>query len=87
MNLFTGPTLLAFRPFLDPLPLDDVWFLLVVPLSLGVAIVYRAVRAADQRAFYRSVLIMTAQTVAAMIALGAGFFTLVEFVLPLVAPR
>lgn len=80
-------TLLAYRPFLDPLPLDDVWFLLVVPLSLGVALVYRAVRAADQPAFYRSVMVMTLQTVAAMIGLGIGFFTLVEFVLPLIAPR
>lgn len=79
--------LLAFRPFLDPLPLDNVWFLLVVPLSLGVAIVYKAVRATDQRAFYRGVVIMTAQTVAAMIALGLGFFLLVEYVLPLIAPR
>lgn len=80
-------TLLAYRPFLDPLPLDDVWFLLVVPLSLGVALVYRAVRATDQPAFYRSVMVMTLQTVAAMIGLGFGFFTLVEFVLPLIAPR
>lgn len=78
---------LAYRPFLDPLPLDNVWFLLVVPLALGVAIVYRAVRAADQRAFYRSVVVMTLQTVAAMIGLGVGFFMLVEFVLPLIAPR
>lgn len=80
-------TLLAYRPFLDPLPLDNAWYLLVVPLSLGVAMVYKAVRITDMRSYPRQVLIMSAQTVVAMIALGLGFFSFVEFVLPMIAPR
>lgn len=78
--------MLGFRPFLDPLPLDSVWYLLLVPLSLGVAMVYKAVRATDMSRYWRQVVIMSGQTVLAMVGLGAGFYVLVELVLPRVAP-
>jgi hypothetical protein len=39
-------TLLAYRPFLDPLPVwpNSVWPWLLVPLSVAVAIVYKSIR-------------------------------------------
>ena len=35
---------LAFRPFLEPLPVWDYWYLLVVPLCVGIAVVWKSVK-------------------------------------------
>jgi hypothetical protein len=35
---------LAYRPFLDPLPLSQYWVLLIVPLCLAVALVYKSMK-------------------------------------------
>ncbi len=34
----------AWRPFLDPLPIDRYWLLLIFPLVLAIAVVYKAVK-------------------------------------------
>ena len=36
-------TLLAYRPFLDPYPVEMYWLWLLLPLALGVAIAYKTV--------------------------------------------
>jgi len=35
---------LAYRPFLDPLPVDRIWLLLLLPLLMAIAVVYKAVK-------------------------------------------
>lgn len=79
--------MIAWRPFLDPLNLHAYWWAFLVPLSLGVAWTYRAVRLKDLNKFPRAVALMTAQIVIAMIALGAVSFLFVEHLIPLLAPR
>jgi hypothetical protein len=32
------------RPFLQPLPVWDYWYLLLLPLCVGVSIVYKAIK-------------------------------------------
>ena len=36
--------LLAFRPFLDPAPIDRYWLLFLPPLILAIALVYRTIK-------------------------------------------
>jgi len=36
--------LLAYRPFLDPLPVWDYWYLLILPLCIAVAVVYKSMK-------------------------------------------
>ena len=36
--------LLAYRPFLDPLPVWDYWPLLIIPLCAAVAVVYKSMK-------------------------------------------
>jgi hypothetical protein len=36
--------LLAYRPFLDPMPVWNYWFVLIVPLCAAVAIVYKSMK-------------------------------------------
>lgn len=33
-----------YRPFLSPLPIWDYWAWLIIPLTIGVAIVYKSIR-------------------------------------------
>jgi hypothetical protein len=36
--------LAAYRPFLDPLPVWDYWYLLILPLCFAVAVVYKSMK-------------------------------------------
>lgn len=38
---------LLFRPFLDPIELHGLWWVLLFPLALGISVVYKAVRLPD----------------------------------------
>jgi len=78
--------LLAWRPFLDPLDAHDVWYLLLIPLALGISWSYKAVRVRSLDEFWRQMLAMTIQTIVAMIALGLAVFIFVEHLVPMILP-
>ncbi len=44
--------------FVKPMPLWDYWYLLIVPLCMGVAIVYKAIRLEDMREVPKQALII-----------------------------
>jgi TRAP-type C4-dicarboxylate transport system permease large subunit len=48
-------------PFLAPMPIDDVWFLLVLPLVVAVAVVYKTIRLDDLLKVPRESLRLTGQ--------------------------
>lgn len=75
-----------YRPFLDPVDIRDSWFLLLIPMAFLISLAYKAVRCHDMRRYWRAVIAMTLQVIFGMIALGAGFYVLIEYVLPKVAP-
>ena len=78
---------LAYRPFLDPMPLHGVWWITLLPLAVGVAAAYKAVRVpeADLAAprFLRHIVSMTVQTIAAMLGLWVALVLITEVVVPL----
>jgi hypothetical protein len=76
---------LAARPFLDPQPWERYWYLLLIPMALGIALAYKAVRVPDMSRFWIQALAMTVQIVAGMIALGAFTFVFVQYLLPMIA--
>lgn len=82
MNLLT----LSWRPILDPLNLDQVWYLLLIPMSFFLAMGYKAVRTVDMDKYWSQVTIFTFQLVMGLIGLGAGFYVLVRILLPALAP-
>lgn len=80
-------TSLAYTPFLDPLPgVTHFWWLLLLPLSFGVAMSWKAVRgpslAQGLSAYWRAVVTMVVQVVLAVAGIAAGLFILVQLVLP-----
>lgn len=79
--------MLAWRPFLDPMDLHAYWWAFLIPLSLLISVVYKAVRVERMSDWPRATVVMTAQIIAAMILLGAGVFCFLEYILPMIAPR
>lgn len=70
------------RPFIDPIDIHKVWFLLLIPLALGIAVTYKAVRMPDLKGYPRQVLMMTIQTIIGMVVLAIGFYLLVQVYVP-----
>jgi len=73
-------TLLAWRPFLDPLPLHDVWMVLLIPLAAAMAVVYKALKLEDLTQLPREAGRLTGLIVASMIAAAAVLWALTEMV-------
>ena len=71
------PTL-AWRPFLEPLPIDAAWLWLCVPLVLGVAVVYKTIKLPDLRDLPRESLKLAGQVLLFM-TLAAGALTLLTW--------
>jgi len=77
-------TLLAWIPFIYPLNVfHEWWYVLLLPLALGISIVYKGVRMVDLAGFWRQVMIMTAQIVLAMVALAILLMVIVQVCIPL----
>ncbi|RMD64378.1 MAG: hypothetical protein D6824_04070 [Planctomycetota bacterium] len=83
----TGALLaLAWRPVLDPAPVGArLWWLLLAPMALGVAMAYKAVRAPTPRAWARQTLVMTAQIIVGMTLAAAALHAVVEWAAPVLA--
>ena len=82
--------MLAYTPFLDPSTertqaASDLWWLTLVLLALFTSIAYKAVRMHELDRFLLNVVVMTAQILGAMLAIGLGLALAVEVVLPLVS--
>ncbi len=63
LNTLALLPLLAWRPFLDPIAIDRYWLLLILPMALGVAIVYKALRIDDLRQLPRKAAGLAAQII------------------------
>jgi hypothetical protein len=78
--------LLAYTPFIDPINVHSTWFWMLIPLSLGVSIVYKALRVGDMKQYPKQVLAMTTQIVIVMVALGIASYVLIQHVVPRILP-
>lgn len=76
-----------YRPFIDPLELHQWWFLLLIPMALLVAMSYKAIRLQTLEHYWRHVLLMSAQIVLGMMALGAATYLLVFWFARFIAER
>jgi hypothetical protein len=79
--------LLAFRPFLEPMALHDRWFLVLVPIALGVSMVYKAVRVRTMERYWYNVLVMTGWIVIGMLALALGLYLVADVYLRWMSER
>ncbi|HPO92019.1 MAG TPA: hypothetical protein PL072_00985 [Phycisphaerales bacterium] len=78
---------MPYRPFIDPLTIHDSWYWLLIPMALGIALVYKAVRLQTLEKYWRQVAIMTTQIVIGMILLGAASYLIVVAYVRFIAER
>ena len=76
----------GYRPFIDPVNLHQQWYLLLIPMALLLALAYKSVRVVELRELPKQALVMAAQIVFGMIALGFGAYLLVQYVAPRIIP-
>lgn len=77
--------LLAWRPLLDPIDAHAWWFLLIFPVAFLLSLSWKAIRVDNIRRLWRSVLVMTVQTVLVLLGLGLAAFLGLTVVLPILA--
>jgi len=77
---------LAYTPFIDALPLHDAWYLLIVPMTIFLAIGYKAVRCSNMKHYPKEVVFFVVQILGVMALLAIGFTIFVNGLVPLIAP-
>jgi hypothetical protein len=72
--------LLAYKPFLQPLPLDTYWLVLLMPLVLAIAIVYKTIKLDDLAQMPKQAIFLAGQIIAFMILAAAALWLITEMV-------
>ncbi len=76
--------MIAYIPFLDPInAFHDWWFVLLIPMSFGISVIYRALKLPTLEHYWRAVMTMTVQIVLAMAALGIALVIVVVQIIPM----
>ncbi|MEM1353353.1 MAG: hypothetical protein AAGH88_00570 [Planctomycetota bacterium] len=70
--------LLAYRPFLDPAPIDRYWLWLLPPLIVIVAVVYRVIKTDDLRRLPGSAGYLAFQIALFMIVASVGLYIILR---------
>lgn len=85
-SILGSSSTLAYTPFLTPLPIWDWWYLLLLPLSAAVAVIYKSIKCESMRDVPRQALSITLWIVLGMMAAAAllagiqkGIQTLLEW--------
>lgn len=81
-----APRVIGYIPFVDPIDAHRWWFLLLIPMAIGVSMVYKAVRMRTLNRYWRHVAGMSASIIMGIILLGAATYVVIEWVVPRIAP-
>lgn len=76
------PETLAYIPFIDPLDLHGVWFWLLLPLAVLIAMAYKAVRTPDMAHYWRQTALFSAQIIVGIVGLYAFCLVVLNTLLP-----
>ena len=66
----------TFRPFWQPLPVWDYWYLLLLPLCLGISIVYKSIKVRTMRQMPREAGVMFVMIILGMALAAAALLVL-----------
>ena len=76
--------MLAWIPVIEPMPgVERWWMLLVVPLSFGIALTYKALRLPRLDRIWTAAGVMTVQILLGLFGLALAFLILVQVVVPM----
>lgn len=71
---------LALKLFIEPMPLDDYWLLLLAPLAIAVAVVYKTIKLDDLAKLPRQAAYLAAQILAFMMLAATALWLATELV-------
>jgi len=78
---------LAWTPFLEPMnAMQTCWYLLLIPMAIGISVIYRSLRETSYSVYWRSVFVMTMQIVVGIAALSLAVGLFVQLAIPLINP-
>lgn len=72
--------LLAWTPFLQPLPLEAYWMWLILPIAAAIAVVYKALKLRNIEQLPVEAAKLTVVIIASMIIAAIALYVLVEAV-------
>jgi len=77
---------LAYTPFIDAISAHELWYLLIVPMAIFLAIGYKSVRCSNLKHFPREVLVFTILVLGGLMLLAIAFTVMIAGLLPMLAP-
>ena len=72
-------SLLAYRPFLDPLPVWNYWYLLILPLCAGVFVVYKSMKCRTMKQVPAEAAMLLVWLILSFAAAAVGLMALVNW--------
>jgi hypothetical protein len=68
----------AFEPFRQPLPVWDYWYLLLIPLCVGISIVYKSIKCREMKQVPREATVIFSMIVLGMVTAAVGLYLLMR---------
>ena len=70
-------------PFVSPMNwMQSIWYITLVPLALGISMIYKAIRVTHLRTYWTQVGMLTSQIVLTIVLLAIALILFVRFVIP-----
>ena len=74
---------LAWIPFLEPMHfMQGLWYVLAIPLVIGIAMVHKGLRLPEHGLWLRAVSVMALQSLLGLISLAIVLYVLVLWIVP-----
>ena len=71
---------LGFRPFYKPLPIDDYWLLLALPMVVAISVVFKAIKLDDLSQLPRQATVLVAQIIFFLVLAASGLWLITALV-------
>ena len=72
--------LLALKPFLQPLPVDNFWMFFIIPIALVIALVYKSLKHPDEKTILHQAARLTVVIVVYMAIASVALYALIAVI-------
>ena len=75
--------LASWIPFVSPMNwLQSLWYITLIPLAIGIAMIYKAIRVTHLRTYWAQVGMLSSQIVLTIVLLAIALILFVRFIIP-----
>ena len=75
--------LVSWIPFVSPMNwLQSLWYITLIPLAIGIAMIYKAIRVTHLRTYWTQVAMLSSQIVLTIVLLAIALILFVRFIIP-----